>query len=69
MCRSPSSTIRFRFKGKGGKAHDIAYDDGRLANIVRRCQKLPGHELFEYVDDRGQVHDIGSTDVNEYLSR
>jgi DNA topoisomerase-1 len=65
--RISRSTIRFRFKGKGGKAHDVAYDDRRLANIVRRCQKLPGHELFGYVDDRGDVHDIGSGDVNEYL--
>jgi DNA topoisomerase-1 len=65
--RISRSTIRFRFIGKGGKAHDIAYDDNRLARIVRRCQKLPGHELFEYVDEQGHVHDIGSADVNDYL--
>ncbi len=61
------STLRFRFKGKGGKSHDIAFDDVRLARIVRRCQDLPGHELFGYVDDEGKVQDIGSADVNEYL--
>jgi DNA topoisomerase-1 len=61
------STIRFRFRGKGGKSHDIAVDDGRLARIVRRCQDLPGHELFEYVDDRGHTQDVGSDDVNAYL--
>jgi DNA topoisomerase-1 len=65
--RISRSTIRFRFTGKGGRPHDVAYDDNRLAKIVRRCQKLPGHELFEYVDERGHVHDIGSGDVNAYL--
>jgi len=61
------STLRFRFRGKGGKSHDIAFNDLRLAKIVRRCQDLPGHELFGYIDDEGQVQDIGSADINEYL--
>ena len=61
------STLRFRFRGKGGKSHDIAFNDVRLAGIVRRCQDLPGHELFGYIDDEGKVQDIGSADINEYL--
>jgi len=61
------STLRFRFTGKAGKSHDIAFNDVRLARIVRRCQDLPGHELFGYIDDDGKVQDIGSADINEYL--
>jgi DNA topoisomerase-1 len=61
------ATLRFRFKGKGGKSHDVAFNDHRLARIVRRCQDLPGHELFGYMDDEGKVQDIGSADINEYL--
>jgi len=61
------STLRFRFRGKSGKTHDITFDDRRLATVVRRCQELPGHELFEYVDDDGSVHGIGTADVNDYL--
>ncbi len=61
------STLRFRFRGKGGKSHDIAFHDARLARIVRRCQDLPGHELFGYIDDEGKAQDIGSLDVNAYL--
>ena len=61
------STLRFRFRGKAGKSHDIAFNDVRLARIVRRCQDLPGHELFGYIDDDGKVQDIGSADINEYL--
>ncbi len=65
--RVSGSTVRFRFRGKSGKFHDIALSDARLARIVRRCQELPGRELFQYLDDQGQVQDIGSADVNEYL--
>lgn len=62
-----ASGVRFRFRGKSGKTHDISIRDARLARIVKRCQDLPGRELFQYVDDRGRVRDITSTDVNRYL--
>jgi DNA topoisomerase-1 len=41
--------------------------DRRLARVVGRCQDLPGHELFQYIDDDGELHAIDSQDVNEYL--
>jgi DNA topoisomerase-1 len=59
--------IRFRFRGKSGKSHDVALTDPRLARIVKRCQELPGSQLFQYVDETGQVRDISSSDVNAYL--
>jgi DNA topoisomerase-1 len=65
--RVTGSTIRFRFKGKSGKFHDISLADARLARIVRRCQELPGRELFQYLDEDGAIQDIGSADVNDYV--
>jgi DNA topoisomerase-1 len=65
--RISGATVRFRFKGKSGKFHDISFSDARLARIVRKCQELPGRELFQYLDDDGNVEDIGSADVNDYL--
>jgi DNA topoisomerase I len=59
--------IKFKFRGKSGVAHEIDVEDRRLARIVRACQDLPGQELFQYLDDKGQVCDVGSEDVNEYL--
>lgn len=61
------SRIRFRFRGKSGKEHEVELSDRRLARIVRDCQDLPGQELFQYVDDDGNVQDVTSTDVNTYL--
>jgi DNA topoisomerase-1 len=59
--------IRFRFRGKSGREHEVALADRRLARIVRRCQDLPGQELFQYVDGSGAVRDVVSQDVNDYL--
>jgi DNA topoisomerase-1 len=59
--------VNFYFRGKSGKHHSISVTDPHLAKIVRRLRDLPGYELFQYVDDDGQLRSIGSTDVNDYL--
>ena len=59
--------VRFRFRGKSGKEHEVGLRDRRLATVIRRCQELPGQELFQYVDDEGELRDIESEDVNDYL--
>lgn len=61
------SRICFNFNGKSGVERQIDLSDRRLAQIVAKCQDLPGQELFQYVSPDGKVHDIGSSDVNEYL--
>ena len=61
------SRIRFVFQGKSGKKHEIGLLDARLAKVVRRCRELPGQSLFQYRDDSGDLHAIGSADVNTYL--
>src|SRR5438874_10797648 len=59
--------LRFEFKGKSGRQHSVELDDRRLARIVKQCQDIPGQELFQYLDDEGQRHAIGSSDINDYL--
>jgi DNA topoisomerase-1 len=61
------SQIRFHFRGKSGKEHTVSVRNKQLARIIKRCQDLPGHELFEYMGDDGGLHTIESTDVNDYL--
>lgn len=61
------SELRFRFRGKSGIQHSVAVNDARLARIVKQCRDLPGQQLFQYVDDEGQVQDLDSADVNAYL--
>lgn len=63
------STLRFAFRGKSGKQHVVEVQDRRVARIVKRCQELPGHELFQYLDDDGAQQTVESTDINAYLRR
>jgi DNA topoisomerase-1 len=59
--------VEFRFRGKSGVFHTIRLEDRRLAKIIARTRELPGQDLFQYLDDDGVQHAVGSHDVNEYL--
>lgn len=61
------SKVHFKFRGKSGKVHAIDLNDRRLARIVKKCQDLPGYELFQYLDDEENPHSVDSADVNDYL--
>ncbi|MDH1629384.1 DNA topoisomerase IB [Pseudomonas mosselii] len=63
------SRIRFQFRGKRGVEHNVTLTDRRLAGLVKRCMELPGQALFQYLDEQGQRHGIGSTEVNQFLQQ
>lgn len=44
-----------------------SWKTGGLARIIARTRDLPGQDLFQYVDDEGEQHTVGSADVNDYL--
>ena len=61
------ANIRLHFRGKSGKEHTYILKDKKLARIVKRLRDLPGHELFEYLDEHDEIRSVESADVNEYL--
>ena len=61
------STIKFRFKGKGGKLHEVGMQDRHIASILLKCQEIPGHCLFQYESEDGEYVTVDSSDVNTYL--
>ena len=60
--------LRLRFKAKSGQLRDVTISDRRLASVVRKMQDLPGQHLFQYLDEAGEAHPVGSHDVNAYLA-
>ncbi len=62
-----SSKIQFEFVGKKGVTHKINLSSPRLASLVKRCKDIPGQDLFQYYDDTGNHHRIGSADINNYI--
>lgn len=61
------SSVFFEFKGKKGVNHKIKLQSKRLATLVKKCKDIPGQDLFQYYDDDGKHHTIGSGDINNYL--
>ena len=59
--------IQFEFRGKSGVDHEIELCDRRLATAIKRCQEIPGYEIFKYFDEKGNKQDVKSEDVNQYL--
>ena len=47
--------------------HDVDVSDRRIAKTILKLQDLPGQHLFQYVDEDGEVCDLTSQDVNDYL--
>ena len=61
--------VQFEFRGKSGVDHQIELRDRRLANVIKKCQEIPGYEIFKYYDAEGDRHFVDSGDVNEYLQQ
>jgi DNA topoisomerase I len=61
------TNVRFQFRGKSGRAHVVDLRDARVARAITRLQELPGQELFQWIDDDGEVHGVESDDVNAYI--
>jgi len=59
--------VALAFTGKSGQARRIDVDDAALARTLHYAQELPGQRLFRYLGDAGEVRDVQSHDVNDYL--
>lgn len=60
-------SVTFDFMGKSGKHHVKKINDRTLARIIRQLDEMPGYEIFKYRDEDGKIHNVSSTDVNEYI--
>lgn len=61
------ATLRLRYRAKSGKIRTLAITDRGLARFVKKCQDLPGQQLFQYVGADGVPHGVSSGDVNAYI--
>jgi len=59
--------VQMRFRAKSGIERELSITDASLTRIVKRCQDLPGQNLFQYIDEKGAPQPVSSTDVNDYL--
>jgi DNA topoisomerase I len=62
-----NTTVTFDFIGKSGKRHIKQISNAQIARIIKKLDELPGYEIFRYQDEDGDMHDLHSNDVNEYI--
>lgn len=60
-------TVIFDFIGKSGQAHLKEITDKKIARIIKRLDDLPGYEIFKYYSEDGDLRNIDSQDVNDYI--
>lgn len=59
--------IELDFPAKGGKIFKGGVTDAKAAKVIAELTDLPGYRLFKYVDENGEMHSIGSADINSWL--
>jgi DNA topoisomerase I len=57
----------FEYRGKWGQMQRKCVADARLREIVEECAALPGHEIFKYYDEAGEIKNVRARDLNAYI--
>ncbi len=60
-------TVTFSFKGKKGVYHKISLRNKKFARIIKQCKAIPGSELFQYYNEQGELKQVDSGQVNQYI--
>ncbi|CAN5563168.1 DNA topoisomerase IB [soil metagenome] len=60
-------TVIFEYTGKWGQMQRKAVADRKLRQVVEECASLPGYEIFKYYDEDGELGDVKSRDLNDYI--
>lgn len=61
--------VIFDFNGKSGQQQHKVIEDATIARVVKKLDEMPGYELFRYYDASGSLHNLVSSDVNEYIKK
>lgn len=59
--------IIFNYNGKSGQTQEKHIVDKKLAKIVQELDEMKGYEIFKYLDEDGNINQIKSDDLNEYI--
>lgn len=59
--------LKLQYRAKSGVMRNLTITDKGLSRVVRRVQDLPGQQLFQYLDEDGKPHSVGSAEVNAYI--
>lgn len=55
------------FNGKNSKTWHVVLNNKKIIRILKKCEEIPGYELFKYRDENKVLNTIHSQDINYYL--
>lgn len=55
------------FMGKNSQLWHVILKDKNIIKLLKKCEEIPGYELFKYFTEDGEINIITSQDVNGYL--
>ena len=59
--------VSYDFPGKSGKRQRAEMRDRVSAAMIRKLKKMPGADVFKYVDAEGRIVDVKRRDINRYI--
>src|SRR5215207_8419737 len=59
--------VEFDFPGKSGVRQFRQLHDRQVSRVIRSTLKLPGFNVFKYVDEEGKVVKVTGRLINEYI--
>jgi DNA topoisomerase-1 len=60
-------TVYFDFPGKSGVRQQRELSDRRVAKVIRALLKQPGRRVFRYQNGEGQLVDVTTRHINQYI--
>lgn len=62
-----NNQLVFSYVGKSHKDQERIIVDKKLAKIVAELDEMPGYEVFKFYNDHGELTDVKSHHLNEYI--
>ncbi len=63
-----NQSFRLDFVGKGSIERSVSVEDDQLVAVISEALAMNQPQLFCFADDDGELHDVTSGHVNDYLS-
>ncbi|MFC3909749.1 DNA topoisomerase IB [Legionella dresdenensis] len=65
--RLEKNKATLKFIGKNAKPWHIVLKDRKILRVLKKCEEIPGYELFKYKDENNALNVITSQEINAYL--
>ena len=65
--RLEGDRIMFEYRGKAGPKQVRELEDAAVARVVRGLLRVPGRDVFKFIDEGGAIVDVRRRHLNRYL--